>query len=82
MIAPEMKMDLRRKTIECERDDVYLPTPQEIQELCAEIQANWTEAERTRRSRGQAGRQRSVPVSSKRFARMALDRHHRDGWAA
>lgn len=82
MIAPEMKMDLQQKNIECERDDVYLPSPEEIRQMCAEIQSSWSEAERARRARGQAGRQRTVPVSSKRYAKMTLDRHHRDGWAA
>jgi len=82
MIATEAAMDFHQKNLECERDDVYLPSPEEIRELCAEIQAGWTEAERARRARGQAGRQRTVPVSAKRFARLVLDRNHRDGWAA
>ncbi|WP_437225313.1 hypothetical protein SH661x_004010 [Planctomicrobium sp. SH661] len=75
-------VEFSRDAIECERDDVYIPSPQEIRDLCAEIQSGWTEAERARRSRGQAGRQRTVPVSTRRFARLALDRNNRDGWAA
>lgn len=65
-----------------EREDVYLPDPEEIQRICAEIQSEWTEAERARRARGQAGRQRSIPVAPCRFARLMLDKNNRDGWAA
>jgi len=67
---------------EWDRDDIYIPSPDEIRAACAAIQTGWTEAERARRARGQAGRQRTVPVSMKRFARMSLDRNGRDGWAA
>ncbi|WP_437186935.1 hypothetical protein SH668x_000306 [Planctomicrobium sp. SH668] len=70
------------QTSSSERDDVYLPTQEEIQAACAEIQATWTEAERARRLRGQAGRQRNVTVTAKRFARLSVDRTGRDGWAA
>lgn len=68
--------------MECERDDIYVPSPEEIRKVCAEIQSGWTEAERARRARGQAGRQRTVSVSMKRFAKLMLDRNSRDGWAA
>ena len=56
-----------------ERDDVYLPTPEEIRAACEEIQAEWTEAERGRRSRGQAGRPRTNVVAARRFSRLLLD---------
>jgi len=82
MIAAETFKDVRQVPVEHERDDVYLPSPEEILEVCAEIQSEWTDAERARRARGQAGRQRTVPVSAKRFARLALDGNNHDGWAA
>jgi hypothetical protein len=67
---------------ETERDDVYLPTPEEIRAACSAIQAEWTEAERGRRSRGQAGRNRRVLVTSRRFARLLIDRRQWDDRAA
>lgn len=59
--------------IDPNRDDIYQPTPAEIRELCLKIQNEWTESERARRSRGQAGRQRSVSVTPKRFVKISLD---------
>ncbi|SFI76493.1 hypothetical protein [Planctomicrobium piriforme] len=65
-----------------ERDDVYQPTPEEIREACQAIQSEWTEAERARRARGQAGRQRAVVVTNRRFAKILLDKSIWDGRAA
>ncbi|WP_437207164.1 hypothetical protein [Planctomicrobium sp. SH664] len=68
----ELEVDMGRA--EFERDDVYLPTREEILASCREIQAEWTESERARRARGQAGKVRQIPVSSRRFVRILLDR--------
>ncbi|WP_437193893.1 hypothetical protein [Planctomicrobium sp. SH527] len=65
-----------------ERTDIYLPTPEEIQEACRSIQSEWTESERARRSRGQAGRQRTVAVTTRRYAKIHIDRSLWDGRAA
>jgi hypothetical protein len=73
-IAPEVS--------EAERDDIYLPSPEEIREACQAIQSEWTDSERARRARGQAGRRRGVIVTSRRFARLLLDRSSWDGRAA
>lgn len=68
--------------IDLDRVDIYQPTPDEIREACRAIQAEWTEAERARRARGQAGRQRTTAVTTRRFARILLDRSIWDGRAA
>jgi hypothetical protein len=45
----------------CPRDGrgVYLPTPEQIQQICAEIRAKWSDDERERRSI----RKSNLPVS-------------------
>ena len=67
--------------VDLDRDDIYQPTPDEIREACRMIQSEWTEAERARRARGQAGRQRTAVVTTRRFARILLDRSIWDGRA-
>jgi len=64
------------------RADIYQPTPEEIREACLAIQAGWTESERARRARGQAGRIRQVSVTNRRFARILLDRSPWEGRVA
>lgn len=56
-----------------DRDGTYLPSPEEIQQTCAEIQASWSESDRLRRARGQAGRTRQTVVTPRRFARLLID---------
>ncbi|HWL11172.1 MAG TPA: hypothetical protein VNQ76_22375 [Planctomicrobium sp.] len=68
--------------IDPDRSDIYQPTPEEIREACREIQAEWTESERARRARGQAGRERTNGVTTRRFAKILLDRSVWDGRAA
>jgi|GEM_PF-4185123 len=69
-------------SIDLDRQDIYQPTPEEIRAVCREIQAEWSEAERARRARGQAGRQRTPVVSPRRFAKITLENNVSDGRAA
>ena len=58
-----------------DRKDVYLPSPSEIRQECRAIQSGWSDSERERRARGLSGRQRTVLVSSRRFAKLAFERN-------
>jgi hypothetical protein len=82
MLMTQAQTEFATELPECERDDIYLPSPEEIREACQAIQSEWTESERARRARGQAGRRRGVVVTSRRFARLLLDRSSWDGRAA
>lgn len=81
MLATKTRNSNQVELCDDDRDGTYLPTPEEIRACCQEIQAEWTEAERMRRSRGQAGRPRTVSVTPRRYARILIDFVDTETWA-
>lgn len=64
--------------LDADREDIYLPTPEEIRAACLVIQAEWTESERSRRARGLAGRVRGTPLPARCYTRLLIDRRSWD----
>lgn len=81
MLATQTSPRPEAELCDDDRENMYLPSPEEIRAACAEIQAGWTESERMRRSRGQAGRPRQSSVTPRRYARLLIDFVETESWS-